>query len=676
MALFYPKMKKGMRGGVFSALTLLVLASTASALTLTGGPTYTLPGGGSCTTSGVSTQTGGTTVSCTGVNLGAHTNVYYGIRNDTTVNGNTMTGTAPAPSSGEEFTYTSDTATSVTYSSATTVNDAVLGNQAVANTLVLSLTGTGSVVPTGGIPGNNGNGDIERLFKITGGTSFTVNVDITAVSPSFSGAASTAVYDPTETPLSGASDTSRVDLAFYFSDCGDGVTDSPEECDEGAANGTSTSCCTSTCTFRASSEICRPGAGAPCDASEMCTGAAGACPADDAPINSGNVCRAGSGDICDANETCTGVPGEGCPADDAPGNSGLTCRVGSIGGICDQDETCNGVPGDPCPPDDAPGNLNMICRAGSGDACDPNEVCTGVPGQGCPADIVEPPTTQCRAGSGDSCDPDENCTGIPGQACPSDTVQSAGTECRAAVDACDVAETCSGTALDPCPADAFSAAGTSCDIDSDVCTEDECDGSGGCFFAQNLDCSDGSSCTQDSCDPINGCEYSGAPSGSCVGPVRAVLKYKDQTPDKRDKVVFVWKGGPALVTNMGDPLTTTDYELCIYDNNGVQLAMHVPSGLGWKQLGKPANLRGYKFKDKTFANDGVKLVLLKGSSLDKGKAKVVAKKENVPDTATLPFAFPVTAQVYADGGMCWEAQFQTQHTKRNEIGKFIAKIKP
>ena len=35
-------------------------------------------------------------MSCTGVNLAAHTKVYFGIRNTLNVNGNTMTGTAPA----------------------------------------------------------------------------------------------------------------------------------------------------------------------------------------------------------------------------------------------------------------------------------------------------------------------------------------------------------------------------------------------------------------------------------------------------------------------------------------------------------------------------------------------------------------------------------------------------
>ncbi len=659
-------------------LATLGLVSSAAAVTLTGGPVYTLPGGGSCLVSAGAPHTGTATVDCTGVVLGSHTHVYFGVRNDLNVSGDTMTGTAPAAGSSDIFLFTSSTASSVSYAGATTIVDGNLGSRAVTTALDLTLSaGTGTVVPTGGTPGNNSFGDIERLFEITGGSSFTIDVAVTAASPDFSGASSSGVYDPHASPASGAADISSVDLAFYYSDCGDGVVDSPEQCDEGAANGTATSCCSSTCTFELASKVCRPGAGAPCDLSETCTGSAGICPPDDAPINSGNVCRSGSGDSCDANELCTGVPGQGCPADDAPTNSGAVCRVGSVGGVCDQPEVCTGAPGATCPPDDAPGNLNNVCRAGSGDVCDPDELCTGVPGQGCPAEVVAPPTTVCRAGSGDSCDPDEFCTAVPTQACPSDVVQSAGTECRAAVDACDVAEQCSGTATDPCPGDAFAAASTSCNLDNDLCTTDECDGSGSCDFVEPLDCDDGNNCTQDSCDAIAGCEFDGTPAVSCVSATKATFKYKNNANDARDKVVFVWKGGPALVPNMGDPTQTTDYELCVYDNNGVQMAMGVAPGAGWKTLGPVSDPKGYKFKDAAAVQDGVKIILTKGSSLDKGKAKVIGKKENLPDTAVLPFLFPVIAQLVAEDGMCWEATFtgMNDDTKKNDAGQFLGKIK-
>ena len=84
------------RLSILAMLIWLGLASNASALILTGGPSYTLPGGGTCSVGGIASQTGGAIVSCTGVNLGAHTHIYFGIRNNLNVNGNTMTGTAPA----------------------------------------------------------------------------------------------------------------------------------------------------------------------------------------------------------------------------------------------------------------------------------------------------------------------------------------------------------------------------------------------------------------------------------------------------------------------------------------------------------------------------------------------------------------------------------------------------
>jgi hypothetical protein len=254
-------------------------------------------------------------------------------------------------------------------------------------------------------------------------------------------------------------------------------------------------------------------------------------------------------------------------------------------------------------------------------------------------------------------------------------VLSVGTECRAAVDACDVAEQCSGTATDPCPADGFAPAATSCNLDNDLCTTDECDGNGSCDFVEPLDCNDGNNCTQDSCDAIAGCEFEGAPATTCVSATKATFKYKDNTTDARDKVVFVWKGGPALVANMGDPTQTTDYELCVYDNNGVQMAMGASSGAGWKTLGSPSDPKGFKYKDASSAQDGIKIILTKGSSLDKGKAKVIGKKDNLPDTATLPFQFPVIAQLVAEDGMCWEAQFTSVETKKNEEDQFLGKIK-
>src|SRR6185295_9932644 len=49
--------------------------------------------------------------------------------------------------------------------------------------------------------------------------------------------------------------------------CGNGVVDQAEQCDLGANNGLSTTCCTTTCQYRASTGTCRPSAG-DCDNAE------------------------------------------------------------------------------------------------------------------------------------------------------------------------------------------------------------------------------------------------------------------------------------------------------------------------------------------------------------------------------------------------------------------------
>jgi len=50
--------------------------------------------------------------------------------------------------------------------------------------------------------------------------------------------------------------------------CGNGLLETGESCDEGAANGTLGSCCTAACGFRTGGEVCRPAAG-DCDTPEI-----------------------------------------------------------------------------------------------------------------------------------------------------------------------------------------------------------------------------------------------------------------------------------------------------------------------------------------------------------------------------------------------------------------------
>ncbi len=286
----------------------------------------------------------------------------------------------------------------------------------------------------------------------------------------------------------------------YASLCGNGVVDvvGPinEQCDQGGANGTAGSCCTSSCQFRGAGQECRGLAGA-CDQAEVCTGASGTCPAD-IFLGTGVICRAASAGMdCDEDEVCAGGT-PNCPADGVKPN-GTLCRAS--GGVCDPQEVCNGS-SKLCPSD---GKSTALCRGAAG-VCDLAEFCDGV-NNNCPTDIFKTSATPCRPGV-DVCDQTENC---PGGApdCPADGVKpngtsctsdgnpctvdqcdgvgtacthpagNAGATCRADTGECDVAELCDGS-NSACPADDFEPSGTVCTDDGNPCSVDECDGANNC----------------------------------------------------------------------------------------------------------------------------------------------------------------------------------------------------
>ncbi len=277
--------------------------------------------------------------------------------------------------------------------------------------------------------------------------------------------------------------------------CGDGKVDpsAGEECDEGAANGSSTSCCTTTCTLVEAGTVCRPVAGI-CDVQETCTGSSGSCPAD-AFVSSSTVCRASAGE-CDLADNCTGT-GPSCPSDTKK-SSGTACT--SDGNACSLDQ-CDGTSVTCQHP---AGNAGAVCRASAG-TCDVAETCTGTSST-CPADGFQSSTTVCRASAGE-CDLAENCPGN-GPACPADATKSAGTACtadsnpctadqcdgtsatcqhpagnagtvcRGSAGVCDVAETCTGTSTS-CPADGFASSSTQCRVSAGECDPAEnCPGNG------------------------------------------------------------------------------------------------------------------------------------------------------------------------------------------------------
>ena len=134
----------------------------------------------------------------------------------------------------------------------------------------------------------------------------------------------TPTITPTQTPTSTLTPTATPTQTPTVTPnaCGNGIVGPGEQCDEGAANGTSTSCCTLSCQFRAAGQTCRPAA-SDCDVAEACTGSSATCPSD-AKKPDGTSCN--DGNACTAADHCNGGVCVGT-CQSGPSPPAITCNI-------------------------------------------------------------------------------------------------------------------------------------------------------------------------------------------------------------------------------------------------------------------------------------------------------------------------------------------------------------
>jgi CSLREA domain-containing protein len=253
--------------------------------------------------------------------------------------------------------------------------------------------------------------------------------------------------------------------------CGDGILDSGEQCDDG--NTAPGGCCAADCTFEPSGSACS---------------------------DQGVECLVD--DACDGEGVCVdnGLEPDGTPCTD----TGLDCWIaGCEAGVCIQEHTPE-QPSTPCA--DVPGS----------ECADPG--CDGT-GTCVPGHLPVPDRTPCGDPSVDQCDDADSC--LAG-ACdpnfvPSGTICDDGAFCTLG-ETCDGAGFCGGGSPNSC-ADGVGCTDDSCDEVNDACVNAPndahcdngafCDGSETCDAV--LDCQagtppvtdDGVGCTDDSCDEVS-----------------------------------------------------------------------------------------------------------------------------------------------------------------------------
>jgi len=321
------------------------------------------------------------------------------------------------------------------------------------------------------------------------------------------------------------------------------------------------------------------------------------------------------------------------------------------------------------------GNLQLD----PGEACDLGFFDNGAPGSCCSSTCqFEPSTVQCRDGS--SCDPAEFCTGAS-DSCPADVQDPDGTPCtenQGCVSGTCSLGVCAGTA---------EAAGTLCDLPSQQCAHGECDGAGQCSLAfdDGDPCEDGDACTTNdtcasgscqggappdcglcrACDSADGCVP--VVDQTCKQPLDAGSPLLIRAKNPSDaKLVWRWTHGAMTAPqDFGDPASTTNYALCVYDTTGTGPRMLVdaaaPAGGKWSSTGS-----GFRYLDTSASPDGVRKITLRAGA-DR-KAKIIVKGGgSMLDVAPLPAGLPVTAQLKASNGKCWGAPYTSADTSATKL---------
>jgi hypothetical protein len=157
---------------------------------------------------------------------------------------------------------------------------------------------------------------------------------------------------------------------------------------------------------------------------------------------------------------------------------------------------------------------------------------------------------------------------------------------------------------------------------------------------------------------------------SCREPVesgKASLTIKDKTPDTADQIVWKWVKGPVTPkADYGDPLTTDDFALCIYDAGALLTSLTAPAGGTCRGkpcwTSKPTTLT---YKNSTGSTSGTQGVKLK-EGLVAGKASIEVKAKGVK--IVMPnlddITGPVTVQLHRSGGLpCFGATYSPPFQK-------------
>ncbi|HJQ85497.1 MAG TPA: beta-propeller fold lactonase family protein [Candidatus Binatia bacterium] len=164
--------------------------------------------------------------------------------------------------------------------------------------------------------------------------------------------------------------------------------------------------------------------------------------------------------------------------------------------------------------------------------------------------------------------------------------------------------------------------------------------------------------------PLPGCRHSG--SGS--------LRLTSRGPaNGRNRIVWKWLRGDAMLDDFGDPFGTDSYTLCLYDAGATgALVETIVQGDAEQASYMCPECWQTRVADFRFVADGVvdgiQRLLLRAGAVTRARVTLNGGGENFPAPA-LPLAPPITLQLQASNGECWESTFSTARVNRDDVFK-------
>lgn len=146
---------------------------------------------------------------------------------------------------------------------------------------------------------------------------------------------------------------------------------------------------------------------------------------------------------------------------------------------------------------------------------------------------------------------------------------------------------------------------------------------------------------------------SATPQTSCRQPFvphKSTLVFAQTRPSDPDDI-YTWRwqyGSDTTLGDFGDPLATTDYVLCIYDQSARPqpvVGNAAMAATGWRSI--PNGFTRYYPPSRPLR----RLLLHEGRD---GQAKIIAHGDSNTIRKILPFVAPVLVQMQASNGQCWE----------------------